>query len=453
MSDLFIIPINDQFLFYAPLYRFARIIDDCTFEKLRQLFSGSPSIKKKDLIRIIPQLKNNTKERFQTLHGPITAPLFLGLITTRGCNMGCQYCDFPAPKYTSPIMTMELAQKCIDMYLSILSDSGIKKGQIEFFGGEPFYKNRIAEFALCYGKHQSDRLGIEIQFKVTTNGMMSREKCEWVADNFDTVVLSLDGPARYQNENRPSPTGADSFDIVYRSASILSKGNVDLILRSCITQASVEHIPDIARWFAQEFAVDQICFEPLSPSDFSQKNYILPPDPRLFALNFLKAQDILDSSGIGIMTSGSDIDALQYSFCPLGKDALIVTPEGNINACYLLENNWENIGLDLRIGTMTGSPPFYKINKKRLENERSFNKIQSPLCKNCFAQYHCAGGCHVNHSQIQQAIYYDRLCTQTRMIIIGKLLKRIGAFHLYNDWLKVIAESSQSDYPIFEIML
>ncbi len=453
MNDFFAIPINNQFLVYAPLYRMAQVVDHSTFEKLQQLFSGSSSVKKKDLLPIIPQLKNKTKERIQTLHGPVNAPLFLGLITTRGCNMGCHYCDFPAPKSTSPHMTMELAKKSIDMYLSILSGSGIKKGQIEFFGGEPFFQNRIAEFALSYGKHRADRLGIELQFKVTTNGIMSREKCEWVADRFDTAVLSLDGPARFQNENRPLPTGADSFDIVYRSASILSKGNVDLILRSCITQASVEQMPDIARWFTQKFAVDQICFEPLTPSEFSKKHGILPPDPRLFALNYLQAQDILDSSGIGIMTSGSDIDALQYSFCPLGKDALIVTPEGNINACYLLEINWENIGLDLKIGTMTEELPFFKINNKRLIYERSFNQIRAPLCKTCFAKYHCAGGCHINHAQIQQAVSYDRLCIQTRIIILGKLLKRIKAYPLYNNWLETVAKSSQNDYQPSEIML
>jgi uncharacterized protein len=448
MNDLFFIPVLDNYLFYAPLFRYARVVGRPFVEHYQESFRNKKLKTKRDLIRHCPQLKYCKKEKIRKLSGSVTLPLFLGLITTRGCNMGCLYCDFPAPKSTSPAMTVELAQKSVDMYLYIISNSGIKRGQIEFFGGEPFFKNKIAEFVLSYGQHKSAQMGIELQFKVTTNGIMSREKCAWAADNFDSVVLSLDGQAMHQNANRPSINGADSFEIVSRSAHILSSGNADLIIRSCITDSSVSEMPDIASWFAQEFVMSSICFESLSPSEFSRNNLLMSPDPYKFARNYLLAQNILDASDIELMTSGTDIDVIQSSFCPVGKDALIVTPEGYINACYLVEKEWEELGFDLRIGKILQNPPYFLMDQNQVRYARSLNVLSYPLCQNCFAKYHCAGGCHVNHSQIQQATSYDRLCIQTRLIIIGKLLKRIRSNQLYDEWLKTIEDGKESEYQI-----
>ncbi|MHC1783644.1 MAG: radical SAM protein [Anaerolineaceae bacterium] len=443
MNEFFLIPVSDQFLFYAPLYRYAQLLNGEAVEKIKALSVHKPDRIDREVFRIIPRLKKYRKEKIRKLNGPLTAPLFLGIIPTRGCNMRCWYCDFPAPKFSSPVMTLDIAQKSVDMYLSTLSAAGLSRGQIELFGGEPFYNNGIPEFVLSYSQKKSTNLGIDLQFKVTTNGLVDREKCEWIADVFDTVVLSLDGPAQFQNQNRPSVHGKDSFDDVYRSAKILSRGNVNLIIRSCITNSSVRQMPEFAQWFAREFILETICFEPLSVSETTQKHLLKPPDPVLFAQYYFQAQDVLNSSGIGLMTSGTDIDALQYSFCPVGKDAMIVTPDGKINACYLLEKDWEALDLNLTIGEIIQTPPFFLLNKKQLKMERSFNNLRYPICNDCFAKFHCAGGCHVHHLAIQQATMFDRLCVQTRLIILGKLLQRTNSLTLFHLWRDSISQDQK----------
>jgi uncharacterized protein len=434
MSDYFIIPILDHFLFYAPLLRYGKRIDKSMAEKIIHI-QESHQDGCDDLILSIMQLEQVKKECISPNDGKKLNPIFLGLIPTRGCNMACLYCDFPAPKLSSPIMSLDVAQKSIDMYLDILTSTDKKHGQIEFFGGEPFFQNHIAEFAVSYGKNKSAKLGIDLQFSVTTNGIFSKNKCEWIGDNFDMVTLSFDGTLNAQNKNRPLIQNKNSFDIVYRSAKFLSASNADLTIRTCISESSVHQMPDMAKFISQEFVVERICFEPLTSSEASTKNGLLPPDPYQFAYFYLLSQQTAATLGVEMITSGTDITSLQTSFCPLGKDALIITPEGRINGCYLLEKEWERFGLDLQLGQMTESYPFFQINQTQLENTRSFNHITSPLCKDCFAKYHCAGGCHVHHRNILDARSYDRLCIQTRLIIIGNLLTRLKDSTLFDNWL------------------
>jgi uncharacterized protein len=434
MNDYFIIPILNRYLFYAPLLRFGTLLEDKAADQIIQIQKSNPDDVEKTITSLF-HLNLQNKEIIPFNENPKVIPLFLGLVTTRGCNMACRYCDFQAPKQTSPIISMDTAQKSLDMYFDLLVANQITEGQVEFFGGEPFFKNHTVEFALDYGRNKASHLGIGLKFSVTTNGIFSERKCEWIGDNFDRVTLSFDGTKIAQNYNRPLPNNKDSYDIVRNSAKILSECNADLIIRCCISDQTVTQMPEIAEALVHDFVTESICFEPLSPSDSTEKNKLLPPDPHRFAYYFLLSYLKLSAYGIDLITSGTDISVLQKSFCPLGKDALIVTPEGKINGCYLLEEEWKRHGLDLQIGNMINHPPFYEISPKMLSNTRAYNQIYSPICKNCFAKYHCAGGCHVHHPKQNITWDQDRLCIQTRLVIVGKLLALLNNREIMNQWL------------------
>lgn len=448
MEDFFILSVEDRFIFYAPLHRYARFVQPGQVE---ELVNKNPNEAYQIILQICPEMETLKQESILIPEGELVNPLFLGLITTRGCNMGCRYCDFPAPKTTSSVMSVETAKVSVDMYLHILASNKHTRGQIEFFGGEPFFMNHIPEFVLSYARNKASGMSIDLQFKVTTNGLLSQEKCEWVADNFDTVVLSLDGFPEIQNRNRPLLNGNESFEKTYFAAKIFSAGSTDLIIRSCISQDSVEKMPEIAGWIIRELNVDKVCFEALSPSAMSGKYGLEPPDPVRFAINYIKSKRLLSKSHIDLVSSGTDISELQNSFCPVGKDALIVTPEGRINACYLPEDEWLDQGLDLTIGALVEPPENYFINSDQLQNERAFNSLKPGVCQSCFAKYHCAGGCHVHHSGIRTSSTFDRLCIQTRLILLAELLQRMNGDELVNSFMISTEWQKLSDIHILAV--
>ncbi len=425
--EIYSVSIGENFLLYAPLHEFLALVNGQALEEIRQnlLDPNSPST------------------FIQTLQSPAALPdaspraafdpLFLGIIPTRNCNIDCQYCDFAAPKQSNPVMDVSLARVAIDEFLALKKAAGSDRAEIQFFGGEPFFAPKVVRFAVEYATMRAAELGIQPHFEVTTNGVYGANLSAWIAEHFNSVVLSLDGPQDIQDLHRPGRNGKSAFAQVYNTARVLSESETELILRACITAQTVTRMTEIAQWFCEEFSPAMVCFETLVPSGLSESKGLLSPDPWEFARQFHLASQYLDTQGVPAVHATTELHTCRTSFCPLGKDALIVTPEGHIDACYLLESRWQQAGLDLRLGAVQGGKML--LFKQTLEEVRQLGVHKRPLCADCFCRYHCAGGCYVDHDTNRSPGAYDPLCIETRIITITKLLKRLGQEDLLAHWL------------------
>jgi uncharacterized protein len=335
------------------------------------------------------------------------------------------------PKQKEPVMELRLARQAVDAYLQILVENIRQHAEVHFFGGEPFFAEEVVHFVVDYANVRAEQLGMRVRFEVTTNGLYSARKAEWIADHFDTVVLSLDGPQDIQERHRPALNGRRTSAIVERSARIFSQGTAELIIRSCVTSDTVQRMPEIAAWVGREFRPGAVSFERLTESPLSRAAGMRPPDPWEFARNFEAAAQILEPYGIQTVLSSANLNSLQCSFCPVGKDALIVSPDGWVDACYLLPQEWGRNGLNMRLGQMVDGR--LAIDQSALQNVRQLTVHEKALCSSCLCRYHCAGGCHVNHDT--SGGQYDELCLQTRLITITGLLKRLGQADLADEWL------------------
>lgn len=110
----------------------------------------------------------------------------------------------------------------------------------------------------------------------------------------------------------------------------------------------------------------------------------------------------------------------------MGSDAAIISPDGVINGCYLLESDWQAKGLDMRLGACRRDGSVV-LDQTGVESVRQLNVLNKPFCARCFCKWHCAGGCHVNNPLPNQpGLAYRRLCIQTRLITLYHLLKAMG---------------------------
>ena len=343
-------------------------------------------------------------------------------------------------------MSMETVKASVDAYFDILETSQIGIADIQFFGGEPFLDQDLVLFSIGYARKAGKERNIQTIFEVTTNGLFSPQYCEWVADNFDCVTLSFEGPEIFQDKIRPQADGGKSFNQVFQNAKILSRGPCELTLRACVSDTNVTEMEAIAGWILDNIPCDSICFETLIPSINSEMNNLKSPDPWIFAMNFCLTGKLLGEYGVSAFTSGTDIDKIQNSFCPLGRDALIVTPEGKINSCYLPEENWGKVDLDLSIGRLNIKPDghsFFDLEQSQINHVRNLASSNNKLCSTCFCQYSCAGGCYVNHRNPIISQQVDDVCIQTRLITIAKLLYQIGAVQLWEHFVGHMQEYTQ----------
>jgi uncharacterized protein len=375
----------------------------------------------------VGEIRDILKSRIAVVPSPRQGrfdPWFLGLLPTRGCNLACGYCGFLTGQEADQVMDLALVREAVAWYLGLVSQSGARTAEVHFFGGEPFCAEEVVDFAYHFARLKAVEVGCTVRFEVATNGTFGEDRCRWVADSLHNVILSLDGPAAVQNRHRPYLGGQGSFEAVARSARILSEGTTELSFRVCVTTETVDQLPEIAGWLCQEYRPLSICFEPVQPTLQSETAGLLPPDPWDFARGFIQAARVLKAHGVEPIYAAADIRTRRVTFCPVGRDVPIVSPDGVISACYLLRRDWESKGLDLRLGRIDNGSVV--LDRERVAAARSLNVHNKPLCTGCFCKWHCAGGCHVNHVLLDTPGAYDRLCIQTRIITLSNILKAMA---------------------------
>jgi uncharacterized protein len=446
MNDnlIYLLHLPDVYLLYAPLHDVAALVNKPALFALRD---KKPRKLPSD-VEEIRQIISRKPDSYPRQRQGEFVPDFIGLVPTRDCNLACSYCGFRSQGKALKVMEPELAMGCIDWYARLLKKAKKEILNLHFFGGEPLIASRLVMMAVHAARIKSSEHKLQAKFEVATNGIMNEATAKFVSEFIDFIMLSIDGPPDIHNIYRPTPNGDQSFEDVYRSAKIFSEGSGNLYLRACITSETVGRMEEISDWFYQEFRPSSVCFETLQTSPESLEAGLNPPDPWDFALNFVKSASVLEGFGVENVYATADIEARRISFCPVSGDVIIVSPNSNVAGCYLLERDWEARGLDLNLGKVsaTGKPLLDEETVKRL---RAMNVLNIPRCQKCFCKWHCAGGCHVNHSYPGCGDTYDDLCIQTRVITLYNILKSLGRKDVFerlvrdkNAFRQVILQSS-----------
>ena len=430
MNDglVFVLQLPDSYLLYAPLHDVSALVNKSALlalgdDELSQQFTEVEEIR-----QIVLRQPDFYPQRRQGKF----VPDFLGLIPTRDCNLACKYCGFRTHAKTLKVMEPKMALGCIDWYARLLKEAGKETLNLHFFGGEPLVASRLVMMAVHAARIKASEYDLQAEFEVATNGIMTEATARFVSEFIDYIVLSMDGPPDIQDAYRPIPDGDRSSEDVYESAKIFSEGSGDLCLRACITSETVGRMEDISDWFYREFRPSSVCFETLQSSRESLEAGLNPPDPWKFSLNFVKAALLLERYGVEVVYATADTKARRMSFCPVSRDVPIVSPNGDVAGCYLLEKDWEKRGLDLKLGKVSATGRF-RLDEKAIERLRAMNVLNISRCQKCFCKWHCAGGCHVNHSYPGCADTYDDLCIQTRVIVLYNILKSLGRQDIFED--------------------
>ena len=321
-------------------------------------------------------------------------------------------------------MDLNLAASAVDWAAGHIKKSGRNLLNIHFFGGEPFVAPEVVDVAVNRARHTAAKLGLIARFEITTNGVFNGNRARFVGDYFDTVVLSFDGTEKYHDRHRPVNKCRGSFANVSDTAVNLSRSPTELCFRTCISDYNVAQMEKTAVWFCESFRPSIINFETLKSTKASKSAGLNPPDPYSFAVHCMRACRIVESYGIGAVYAASVLHEPRYSFCPVGKDTLILSPDGHISSCYLPQQEWLKKGLDLDVGRFENDGSV-RINMNSIKNLRRMVSMK-PKCTNCFCRWTCAGGCHVENTPPGCSSEYNDFCIQTRIITACRLLDRMG---------------------------
>lgn len=363
--------------------------------------------------------------------GPVN-PKFLGIIPSRRCNMVCAYCDFGAHENHNAKLDPGLLVTAIDWFADLRVKSKQKGLEIQFFGGEPFVERELLDIAIHHARFLGARTGLVPQFEALSNGFYDEKQRIFIKDYFDRIVISLDGFKTFQDINRSAPKQKSTFNKVVQTLHYLSDQNIDLSIRCCVTSESVFEMEAIADWFCKDFKPENVNFESLTENEFTKKEGLLPPDPYDFAINTVRSWSVLKRNGVEPANAAVSLNEPQTTSCPVGRDVVIVHPDGMLASCYVQETDWTSKGMDLSLGKVENKN--IALNTDKLLSLR--NQLdEKPRCSSCFCRFGCAGGCHVNNTWPGSSPDYQNYCIYTRIITLTSLLEEMGESELVLDLL------------------
>lgn len=421
LNLLYTVPIGDKWLLHAPLLKWSALVNGSLLSDLKR---GRLDPLKEDYKKLC-QLLEGKPNPVPTPNTGSLKPEFLGLIPTRACNLNCIYCGFGSAQASSTDhMNLTTATTAVDWMAQLCRQEHRDVMEIHFFGGEPFVSPDVVDTVVHHARFQGQKTGLMPRFEVSTNGFFSEERCRFIGDYFDTVILSIDGPPDIQNQLRPAKDGQNCYQRVARNASMLGESPAELCLRACITADTVDRMEEITQWFCQKFTASVITYEPVREIAYDKGSGPSTPDPWQFSRQYIKSKKIAQNYGITPVYAAAAIDQLRHSFCPMGRDTAIVSPEGKIHACYLQEREWQAKRLNLTFGEFNGSGS-PQLDQTSINTIRALS-AEKDKCRRCFCRWHCAGGCHVATPDGQTGWKYHDFCIQTRIITACELLQKMG---------------------------
>ena len=333
------------------------------------------------------------------------------------CNLACKYCFAEEGEYHGrrALMTYDVGKKALDF---LIANSGNRRNlEVDFFGGEPLMNWQVVKDLVAYGREQEKIHDKHFRFTVTTNGvLLDGEIQEFINQEMDNVVLSLDGRREVNDRMRPFRNGKGSYDLIVPKFQELaeSRGQERYYVRGTFTRENLDFSNDILHF--ADLGFRQMSIEPVV-GDESDPYAIRGEDLPVIMEEYDKLAKIMierEKSGKGfnffhfmIDLEGGPCVAKRLSGCGSGTEYLAVTPWGDLYPCHQFVGNEDFLMGNVEEGVL----------RTDIRDEfKGCNVYAKEKCRKCFARFYCSGGCMANaynfHGTIHDA--YDIGCEMQR---------------------------------------
>jgi uncharacterized protein len=320
---------------------------------------------------------------------PTETTLFL----TGRCNLRCRYCY--ALGGEQPVtMPIAIAASAIELVVRNAKASGAGKAVVHFHGGgEPTQAlDRMREI-VGGARACARQAGVELQFTLGTNGVMSDEAVDWVIRSIFHATVSADGDAVAQNRNRPMADGSGSFASLIRTLSRFDQDGFNHSLRMTVTAQDAQRLPELVQSLMAVSRARRIKVEPMFASGRGSGMTDSTFDPSAFVEGFCAAMIVAGGEGRELSYSGYRPDVATDRFCAAAGRSMCVTPTGDVSACYEVTDRADARASRFFIGEWVDGRNGFRFDEQRLAWLRSQTVNQIPECAGCLAKWHCAGDC------------------------------------------------------------
>jgi len=338
-----------------------------------------------------PRKSNLTKFDLENKSG-----MFLYLLLSQSCNMGCVYClngTQTYKTYKNLNMSREVAFKSIERCLDNIALQGYL--EIVFFGGEPLLNWPLANEIITHcetflKRKHPDKL---FKYNLTSNlSFLPNDLIEWAKKYDISFLCDVDGPKKIHNACRPFKNGGPTHDIIIKNIRKLVMAGLRVDLRATVTALNQDHLLEIAEHH-KSIGAKSSAFVPVNPvnSDEDLLDERLLPSPEKIITGITKVYkskvwNVEELFPFNQYVPRLCQGAMMVVGCgaPYGN-AVVVDVDGDVYPCSFL------VGIKKYcLGNIKGTYP------KRDLTRRMFESLQVDHledCKSCPWRYMCGGGC------------------------------------------------------------
>jgi len=317
---------------------------------------------------------------------------------THDCNLSCEYCFASQGTYNGEkaYLSFETGKKAFDY---LVKNSGNRRNlEVDFFGGEPLMNFNTIKKLVDYGRSLEKEYNKHFRFTVTTNGvLLDEEKMDYINENMDNVVLSIDGRKETNDRMRKTINKKGSYDLIVDNYKkfISKRGSKDYFARGTYTSNNLDFSEDVKHM--RELGFDKISVEPVVAKD--EEKYalkkehvdILKKEYEKLAEYYIESYKSKDRRfqffHFNIELEGGPCIYKRSIGCGAGTEYVAVTPSGDLYPCHQFVGNEEFIIGNVEEGI---------TNRALADKFKNVSVNDKPACRDCWAKYFCSGGCHAN---------------------------------------------------------
>lgn len=378
---------DSKVILYAPLRSYLALI---TKDLMRSLTADSSS-EARDAF--VSRLKDRKLINIQNIADYIQNSLpELSLALTDDCNLKCVYCIASAGDAHKRVsMRKDFVEFVIRRYFEHVPQNAERVYICIAGGGEPAIDIDLLQLCVDKAREYGGKRGVaSISFSMPTNGVYGRSTREYILNNIDDILLSLDGPDYIHNVHRPSKNGKGSFDTVFETARFFYSNKAKLTFRVTVSKQSLPHLRAIADFFIEYFPNTFVFLEPLIPHGRGSRSSVETPNFRSFGDGIIDILDYTKGKPIKIRNSVlTAYDSVRPIYCSsVAIPNWTVSVDGEVYCC--LRDGSPDV---FKFGSFDLSGQTISLEPDKIAAIRKMNVFNYDECVDCFSKYHCAGDC------------------------------------------------------------
>lgn len=253
-------------------------------------------------------------------------PICIALEVTHNCTANCQHCDKGETVQDNAVGAEEYGRIC----------ERLSPAVIQIAGGEPLLRKDLPEIVgALYRPDRPPLLAL-----VTNASLLTKEKYSELREaGIRQFSISLDFPDERHSEFRRIPELFERLDDLV--PELLSFGNGDVVINTCITRANYPYLLDIVEKVSEWGA--KVNFSAYTDLRTQNPEFNLRHPEDTSRLNSMIDEIYSGNNGRGVVMTSERVlrrfsnyfESCYTANCRAGRRFLIVNPDGTLTPCAM----------------------------------------------------------------------------------------------------------------------